>query len=108
MTRDINWPELPTSGYICGRSATTEDVDSGVAVFALKSGDDYVGEPVDVDVPQYAIHVNQDTSERTPVVVTQVEKSGEVTFVGCLSVVDGSAMAGLMHEFQLLGTDVPA
>ena len=108
MTDKISWPSLPTTGFIAGRSATTEDVDAGRAVFALKSADKYIGEPLDLDIPQYAIHTDQDSGKRTPVVVVQVETNGDIVAVGCISAEDGSAMAGLMQEFELLGTSTPS
>ena len=32
--KDINWPELPTSGFVAGRAATPDDFEAGNAAFA--------------------------------------------------------------------------
>ncbi|MEO1543503.1 MAG: hypothetical protein AAFR75_05720, partial [Pseudomonadota bacterium] len=102
------WPALPEIGYISGRAATTEDVDAGNAVFALKAGDEYIGEPVQIEIPQYAFHADSDTGEKTPVVVVQAETDGDVTAIGFRYISDGSTGVGLIGEFELLGQQKPS
>ena len=105
---EIVWPDLPQSGFLVGRSATTEDLDNGTAVFTLKTNGKYVGHPVNVEIPQYAIHTDEETGSRTPVVIVQVETNGEVTAVGYRDVRDWSDGIGLFHEFDFLGKNRPS
>ncbi|QQS42111.1 MAG: hypothetical protein IPM63_03975 [Acidobacteriota bacterium] len=109
MTNDqITWPELPESGYLSDRTATVEDIDNGVAVFALQDDQGhYEGELVDITIPQYAFHIDEDTKEESPVIIVQAETNGEFIAIGYRYVIDGSLGVGLQHEFEFLGTKRP-
>ena len=107
MAREIDWPELPEGSYLTDRAATTEDVDAGIAVFALKVDDQYVGKHVEILIPQYAIRHDAETGQEEPVIVIQAETNGEVTAIGYKRVNDGEYGVGLVEEFRFLGQDKP-
>lgn len=55
MKIDSSWPSLPTTGFIKGRPATEQDIDDGNAVFVASGPNGKVlGQPIDIDIPQYA------------------------------------------------------
>jgi len=58
-------------------------------------------------IPQYAIHVDAETKQRTPCVLIQAEVADGRKYGGCRSVLDGSYLIGLISEFELLGTKLP-
>ncbi len=103
----FDWPALPETGFLTGRAATTEDVDSGIAVFALKIDDKYVGEPLDIDIPQYAFHIDEESGVETPVIIIQAETNGAVSALGYKSLGGTETGVGLLKEFHLLGLEPP-
>lgn len=103
----IVWPKLKESKFIAGRAATEKDISDGSAVFVLKSNGTLIGKPLAIPLPQYAIHVDGDTKQRTPCVLIQAEQAGEHKYGGCRIVSDGSYLAGLLNEFELLGNNAP-
>ena len=105
--QEIEWPELPSSGFLYGRAAITADVDSGMAVFTLKINGKYVGEPIDIRIPQYAFRIDEETGVESPVIIVQAETTGEVSVVGFLTVGEEGNGVALFREFRLLGTELP-
>ncbi len=103
----IVWPDLKTVKFVAGRAATDTDVSEDRAVFVLKSGETPIGRPLDISIPQYAIHIDGETKQRTPCVLIQAEKAGETKYCGCRSIADGKYLVGLLGEFELLGKNVP-
>lgn len=103
----VQWPPLPTSGFIAGRIATAEDVKSGLALFLLSTEDT---RPLNIKVPQYALLHDQKTGKDAPVIIVQAEVRGEgvhaLQVVGCISVPDKARRVGMLEEFKLLGTDM--
>jgi|SRR5688572_25078674 len=105
QTSDV-WPELPTSGFIRGRAATKEDVTTGVAAFHLASKDDTPeGQPLGIDVPQYALHHDNETGIDTPVIIIQAETNGNMSVIGYTEAKTAVIGVGTFPEFRLLGTD---
>ena len=101
------WPELPATGFIRGRAATEADVEAGNAAFVLKVEDEYIGKPLKIDIPQYAIHSDPESGTKTAGIVIQAEAGGDQKLVGLLVLRDESFLAGTMPEFKLLGTKKP-
>ncbi|MCW7475587.1 hypothetical protein [Leptospira levettii] len=104
---NIEWPNLSNYKAISGRIATEKDIDDGIAVFSLKLDGKYVGKPMDIDIPQYAIHIDNETKEETPCVVIQAEISELDELIGCVNIKDNSHLVGMKNEFNLLGTKRP-
>ena len=97
------WPELPTAGFLTGRSATVTDVDAGKAVFSM---DGKSQGPLKIAIPQYAIWTDEYGTSHPVVVVQAEEAPGGMQIVGLLKP-DGSHAAATMPELQLLGTQKP-
>lgn len=106
---DISWPELSTVGHVKGRVATEADVTAGNAVFLLQSKEGSPnGTPLGIDIPQYAIHTDEQTGEQTAGVVIQAEEAAHgQKAVGFVAIGSHEHRAGLLHEFTLLGTNKP-
>ena len=100
----MTWPELPTSGFLSGRTATNADVEAGDAVFSMDGKS--LGS-LGIEIPQYAIWADENGEER-PVIVLQAERApGGMEIVG-LRAADGSNMAATLPEIRLLGTKKPS
>lgn len=100
------WPELPKEGFITGRAATRDDIDNGHAVFVLEAAGKIIGQPLDITIPQYAYHVDKKTGERTPGIIIQAEQARGNKIVG-MRTFNGTEIAGLLREYELLGTARP-
>lgn len=110
MSKRDGLPALKDVTYIADRAARQEDVDRGDALFVLEdNAGDFIGVPYDkVEVPQYALHKEDDGSLLPGVVIQAelIEISGQV-ILGMLTA-DDKSVIGLLDEFQLLGTDYDA
>jgi hypothetical protein len=94
-----NWEDVL---FIKGRVATEEDVKLGRAVFYInneKSKTDHG--PIDIQIPSLAHHIDQETGERTLVVVIQAEKANEQEVVG-LRYFEGGNGACLLFELEFV------
>lgn len=103
----VAWPDLSTIKYVSQKSATKADINEGAAVFLLQSEGVNIGSPMNLDIPQYAIHIDGETGEKSNVVVIQAEEANGQQVIGALIVGSNEFMAGLVNEFNLLGKDVP-
>jgi|ERR671919_1453100 hypothetical protein len=98
------WPALPERGFITGRAATQQDIADGNAVFVAEVGGRLVGIPLNITVPQYAFHVDQQTGARTRVIVLQAERAGSLEMIGYVDPETDTYGVGTAREFELLGT----
>ncbi|AYF47569.1 hypothetical protein DXV65_08180 [Pseudomonas fluorescens] len=103
----ITWPDLPKSCFVSGRSATSMDVDTGCAAFLINVKGQAAGTPIKLDIPQYALHVDEATGKETPVILIQAEENGEVKAVGYRELGTDQLGAALLREVRLLGTQKP-
>ena len=100
----IHWPDLKKIGHTKGRLATEKDIKDGSAVFVLQSG----AAPIDIEIPQYALHINKKTGVETPGVIIQAEQADQgQKVVGFAPIGSSKFLAALFHEFELLGTKKP-
>jgi hypothetical protein len=104
----MEYPDLNSYGYVSGRAATEQDVMEGKAAFILKCGEDELGTPLDIDVPQYAIHVDPYSLEETPGVIIQAEEANEQQLVGFIPFNSEVPITTALQEFRLLGRSKPA
>ena len=95
------WPPLPSSGFVAGRAATQADIDAGNALFLLGDGARSSGEPMAIDIPQYALF--DDEGIITVVVVIQAESEAGRSQIGARKP-DGTALIGQLDQFKLVGT----
>ena len=109
--RRDRWPGLPTAHFVRGRAATAHDVESGDAAFALERGDEFVGEPVSIAIPQYAWYFERETRTWHRVVVIQAERApgpGGTTWYGVRVHPEGrGGIPALDIHVILLGPAVP-
>jgi len=103
----VLWPDLSTVKYVSQRSAIESDINDGAAVFILQTDGVPIGTPLDINVPQYAIHTDGDSGEKTNVVVIQAEEASGLQVFGALIFETNEYLAGLSNEFELLGQSVP-
>lgn len=103
----IAWPDLPKSCFVSGRSATSADVDTGCAAFLINVQGKAAGTPIKLDIPQYAVHVDEATGKETPVIIIQAEENGEIKAVGYKELGTDQLGAALLREVRLLGTEKP-
>jgi hypothetical protein len=97
---NMDWPQLPSSGFLSGRAATNADVEAGQAVFSMDGKSEGA---LPIAIPQYALWTDESGAAH-PVVVVQAEKApGGLEIVGLLHR-DGSHAAATMAELGLLGT----
>jgi hypothetical protein len=89
------WRETPC---LVGRSATQADVAAGRAVFATSGAE---SRPIDLSLPRCALHIDQATGEKTPVILIQAEESKGLKIVG-YRFLGGGDGACLLSELELL------
>lgn len=107
LAEAIAWPDLPDTCFVSGRSATSQDVDIGCAAFLINVKGKAAGTPIKLDIPQYAMHVDEGTGKETPVILIQAEENGDVKAVGYKELGTGQLGAALLREVRLLGTKKP-
>lgn len=103
----VAWPDLPKTCFVSGRSATSADVDTGCAAFLINVKGKAAGTPIKMDIPQYAMHLDEATGKETPVIIIQAEESGEIKAVGYKELGTDQLGAALLREVRLLGTRKP-
>jgi len=101
----IEWPDLSGVMSVSGRAATTEDVQVGAAVFVLQAEGINIGVPIGIETPQYAIHTDVDSGQKSKVVVVQAEQASGQNLIGAKIVGTSEFLVGFVHEFKLLGRE---
>ena len=86
-----DWKEVP---FISGRVAIEEDIKNEMAVFCIPSG----SEVYETELPLFAIQTNE-SGERIPCIVIQIENSPEGVFVG-VRYFEGGNGVGTPNEFE--------
>ena len=104
----ITWPDLPPTCFVSGRPATRADVDKGCAAFLINVNGKAAGTPITLDIPQYALHVDEATGTETPVIIIQAEENGEIKAVGYKELGTDQLGAALLREVRLLGIKKPS
>jgi hypothetical protein len=66
-----------------------------------------VGTPLNIQIPQYAFHVDVASGKNTPVIVLQAEEHAGIKAVGYREVQTSRIGAALLSEMQLLGMSKP-
>lgn len=101
------WPDLSTIKFVSNRLATEEDLAQGAAVFLMKPDNQNPGVPINIALPQYAIHTDERTGEKSNVVVIQAEEANNQQIFGALVIATNTHLAGMSSEFLLLGDNKP-
>jgi len=100
-------PSLAAVDHVSGRLATEADIDAGAAIFMLQVDGKRIGTPMDLDVPQYAIHNDSLSGQKMSVIVVQAEETGDQKVIGALGCASNEFSIGLIGDFELLGTSRP-
>lgn len=108
VAETIAWPDLPDTCFVSGRSATNQDVDNGCAAFLINVKGKAAGTPIKLEIPQYAMHVEEGTGKETPVIIIQAEENGDIKAVGYKELGTEQLGAALLKEVRLLGTKKPS
>jgi hypothetical protein len=90
-----NWKETPC---LTGRAATVDDVAAGRAMFAAPGSD---SKPIDLKLPRCAIHTDEKTGTKVPVIVVQAEDVGGKKTIG-FRFLNGGTGVDMLFELQLL------
>jgi hypothetical protein len=103
----VLWPDLTNIKYVSKRHAVESDISNDAAVFLLKSNGIYIGKPMSIDIPQYAIHTDGESGVKTNVIIIQAEEANGQQVLGALNIETNGFLAGLYGEFKLLGKQKP-
>jgi hypothetical protein len=97
------WPTLPMKGFIKGRTATKEDIASGDAAFLTADS-----RAMNIEIPQYALHIDARTGKRSPGIIIQAERTPEgKELVAMQRIGEVGQLVGLLGEYKLLGKVPP-
>jgi hypothetical protein len=100
----ITLEEIKEKGlYVSGRPATKEDASQGKAAFSI----DPSSTAIEITIPQYAWHTDENTKERTLWIIIQAEQQNAIRAYGAINPETGAIFAGLEREFELIGESVP-
>ncbi len=102
------WPDLSKTCFVKNKPASEEDVKNGCATFVIEKGGQLIGTPINIEIPQYAFHVDQATGKKTPVVIIQAEENSNIKAVGYKEVGTSAYGAALLEEIKLLGSKKPS
>jgi len=102
----MGWPDLSDIKYVSGRAATESDISDGAAVFLMQSEGVNIGVPLNIEIPQYALHFDEETSSESPVIVIQAEEGAGNQVIGAINIETNEHLVGLKHEFKFLGQEV--
>lgn len=104
--QEAEWPDLNAFKYVSGRVAKEADLANKSAIFILKDGGDYIGVPIDMELPQYAIYTDGEVNKKIRVVIIQAESAQGVNMYGGIDIRDGSGVVSLDTDFKLLGKSI--
>ena len=102
------WPPLEGITFTKNKPATEDDVNAGSAVFVLKVDGNNIGVPLNIEIPQYAYHNDQESGQKIPVIIIQAEEAQGQKYIGAISVEKDQYIAGFANEFELLGINIPS
>ena len=92
-----DWKNIP---FTKGRLATKEDIDLGKAVFQIDGkGQEHI--PLEIEIPSLAYHIDQETNEKTKVVVIQGEQVGNEKVVG-IRFLNGGDGVCMLFELEFI------
>lgn len=99
----LSLPPLDTYGFISGRAATEADISAGDAVFLFKDEGQIIGQPLDIQVPQYAVFRGSNEAASGYVIIVQAEEAAGVPVVAARFLRDDKVITATPEEFTFLG-----
>lgn len=106
LCSDAPWPDLPSDCFVRARPATQADVRKGCAAFVIGKNGLVGGVPLDIQIPQYAWHI-EESGKRSPVILIQAEERSGIKAVGYKDLSSQGLGAALLKEIVLLGVNKP-
>jgi hypothetical protein len=92
-----DWKKVP---FTKGRLATKKDIDLGKAIFQIEgNGEEHI--PLEIEIPSLAYHIDQETNEKTKVVVIQGEQVGTKKVIG-IRYLNGGDGVCLLFELEFI------
>lgn len=108
LAADAGWPDLPKTCFVKGRPGTAADVKAGCAAFMADTPDGkMVGKPLDVEIPQYAIHTDAKTGKKTHVILIQAEEAMGMKMAGYKITGTNGMVVDSLDSLKLLGRKKP-
>ena len=74
----------------------------------LESDGKPIGTPINISIPQYAYHSDEDTGNKTPGLIIQAEQAAGHQIIGFRTLPDAEIMAATLEEFEVLGQERPS
>ena len=96
MWEKVNLNTWKTTPCISGKVATEEDIKNGIAVFSIPTG----SSPYEIDLPLCGIQVNEESGERTPCIVIQMEHHDGAVIIG-VRYLDGGNGVGTNNDIEI-------
>lgn len=97
------WPDLPTTGFVVGRTATVEDAKKGNATFSM---DGKSQGALPIAIPQY-VWWTDETGLKHPMILVQAELAPDGSKIVGLRDFGGRETVATLVEVELLGTKKP-
>ena len=88
------WKDVPC---IVGRTATEEDIEKGIAVFAAPSG----SEVYKIDLPICVIEIDEESGNRVPAIVIQAEEAQDTVLFGVRYLAGGNGVCTI-NDVEIL------
>ncbi len=102
FSEEFKWPDINGFDVVSGRHAIEQDIAEQKAVFVAKTDEGYIGIPIDIKLPQFAIYTDSEKNEKYPVVIIQAERAQEMDMYGAINLQDGSGIISIPSDFDLL------
>ncbi len=106
LAQEIEWPDLSTFKYVSGRVAKEADISNQSAIFVLKNEGKYIGTPIKIVLPQYAIYTDGETNQKSKVVIIQAESAQGMNMYGAIDIRNGKGVVSIDTDFKLLGQKI--
>lgn len=82
------WKDTPC---ISGRPATEEDIENGIAVFAIPSGSSVHS----INLPACVIQIEEETGNRLPGIIIQAEEANDDVYLGIRYIAGGNGVCAI-------------
>ena len=98
----MEWPNINSFEATIGRLATAEDTHENRASFLLTSNGKRIGEPINLRLPRFAWHLDEESEKKRRTVVSQAEEADGKRYFGGWLLDDEVQIVGFEQEFELL------
>ena len=106
LAQETKWPDLSAFKHVTGRVAKEADIANQSAIFVLKNEGKYIGTPIHIALPQYAIYTDGETNQKSKVVIIQAESAHGMNMYGAIDIRSGKGIVSTDTDFKLLGQKI--